>query len=338
MPPGRYANNIYAVTVWLPEAKMKRIIGVDIGATSIRVALGDERGNVFSRLKERTDESSGPEGISRQIVRMIHSLTSLTKVRHVGIGAAGPLDLKEGAIVHSPNIGFDYIPLVKPLVKELKVPVYLANDCVAGVVGEKEFGQGRGCANLVYVTISSGIGGGVFVDNHLLLGKDGNAHEIGHLTIDHEGKLRCGCGKKGHWEAYCGGANAPNFIRLQLETKTRREIESSLLGKIARGDLDTLSSKALFTAAKRGDKIALEVVGEMGRLNGVGFANVTSAYDPELITVGGAITLANPRLVLNPIRESIDRYSINRVPKIRITKLGEDSVLYGTLALSKYVK
>ena len=125
---------------------------------------------------------------------MIRSLKASGGFCKIGVASAGPLDLREGAVVHSPNIGFDYIPLVKPLEDEFKVPVYLCNDCVAGVIGEKELGYGRGYGNLVYVTLSSGIGGGVFVDNHLLIGKDGNAHEIGHITIDYEGKLTCGCG------------------------------------------------------------------------------------------------------------------------------------------------
>lgn len=318
---------------------MKFIVGVDVGGTNVRVALGDERGRILSRLTERTDKSSGPEGVSRQIVRMIRSLVGSGEGRilSIGVGSAGPLDLKDGSIVRSPNIGFDYIPLVRPLEEALNAPVYLGNDCVAGVVGEKEFGYGRSYANLVYVTVSSGIGGGVFVDGHLLIGKDGNAHEIGHLTIDHVGRLVCGCGKRGHWEAYCGGANASNFIKLQLESKPHAEVEASVLYKASGGEWGKLSSRDLFDAAKKGDKLALEIVEEMGRLNAIGFANVTNAYDPELITVGGAIALANPELILKPIKKRIAQHSLNRIPKIRLTKLGGDVVLYGALALPKYL-
>ncbi len=314
---------------------MKTIVAVDLGATNIRVALEDEKGSISSRLKERTDESAGPEGVGRQIIRMVRSLRP-ENIHSVGIGSIGPLDLREGSIVHPPNIDLDHIPLVEPLEEEFGVPVYLVNDCVAGVVGEKEFGHGKGYANIVYVTLSSGIGGGIFVDNHLLRGKDGNAHEIGHMTIDHEGKLTCGCGKRGHWEAYCGGNNASNFIKLQLESRTRKEIEASLLYKVSNGNLRRLTSKDLFESAKKKDRVALEIVNEIGRLNSIGFANITNIYDPELITVGGAITLANPDLVLGPIKKNIERYNINRLPEILTTKLGEDIVLYGALALSKY--
>jgi len=314
---------------------MNYTVGVDVGGTNVRVALGDAKNKIVSRLTERSERLSGPIGISQQIIRMIHSLGHAGRISCIGIGAAGPLDLKDGSIVHSPNLGFDYIPLVKPLEEEFGVPVYLANDCVAAVVAEKEFGQGRAYANLVYITMSSGIGAGVFVDNHLLLGKDGNAHEIGHITIDQSGRLVCGCGKRGHWEAYCGGANIPNFVKLELGSKARTEIERSLLYRACVGDFDKLSSEDLFESARKGDTLALQIVEEIGRLNAIGFANVANAYDPELISVGGTVALANPDLVLKQVRKLIGEYSVNRIPEIRLTELGEDIVLYGALALSR---
>jgi glucokinase len=317
---------------------MKYTVAVDVGGTRVRVALVDANGEIVFRLNETADKLSGPRGISQQLLRMIHLLESKGRICCVGIGSAGPLDIKNGLIVHSPHLGFDSIPLVKPLEEELKVPVYLANDCVAAVIGEKEFGEGKKCSNLVYVTISSGIGAGVFVDNHLLIGKDGNAHEIGHITIDCASKLVCGCGKRGHWEAYCGGANASNFIKYQLETRARTEIETSLLYRISEGDLSQLSSKDLYESAKKGDALAFEIVEEIGRLNAIGFANITNAYDPELIMIGGAIALANRRLILKPIRRLINQYSINKIPRIKITKLGEDIVLYGATVLSRWLK
>jgi glucokinase len=310
-------------------------VGVDIGGTNIRVAVGYGKGRILSRSDERSDKSSGPLGISKQIARMIRVMVPKKKIRCIGIGSAGPLDLGDGSIVHSPHLGFDHIPLVKPLKKELKVPVHLVNDCVAAVIAEKEYGHGRKCANLVYVTISSGIGAGVFVDDHLLMGKDGNAHEVGHITIDHKGKLLCGCGKRGHWEAYCGGNNALNFARYWIESKSSPGIESSLLLKISDNDLGKLSSRDIFDSASKGDKLALEIVEEIGRLNAIGFANITNVYDPELITVGGAIPLANPNMILTPIRRLINQHNLNRIPRIELTKLGEDSVLHGALALSK---
>ena len=317
---------------------MKYLVGVDVGGTNVRIALGNAKGNIAVRLNERSDKLSGPRGLSSQIKRMIRSLVDDERILCIGIGSAGPLDLKKGAIVHSPHLGFDRIPLLEPLEKEFRVPVCLVNDCVAAVVAEKVFGEGKKSANLVYVTVSSGIGGGAFVDNHLLRGKDGNAHEVGHVTIDQARRLLCGCGKRGHWEAYCGGDNIPNLVRLQLESEPRSDVESSLLYGKTDGNFGCISSRILFDAAKCGDKLASRIVDEIGRLNALGFANVNAVYDPEVITVGGAIALANPNLVLNPVRKLINESSINRKPRIKLTTLGEDIVLYGALALANKLK
>ncbi|MGQ9543587.1 MAG: ROK family protein [Candidatus Bathyarchaeia archaeon] len=316
---------------------MESIVCIDIGGTNIRVGFGDSKGRIVRRLKERVNKSSGPEGLSRQMLHIIRSLKGDDRILSVEVAAAGPLNLRDGSIINSPHFKFKRIPIVEPLENALGVPVHLANDCVAGVIGEKEFGAGRKYSNIVYVTLSSGIGAGVFVDNHLLMGKDGNAHEVGHITIDHSGKLTCGCGGKGHWEAYCGGDAAASFIKLQLESKSLRNVEASRLFKVSGGDLDRLSSKDLFDSAKKGDRLALEVVKSMGRLNAIGFANIVNAYDPELITVGGAIAISNPNLILEPVRKLIGQYSINRIPRIRLARLGEDTVLYGALKLSEYL-
>lgn len=314
---------------------MSYVVAVDVGGTNVRVALGNSNGRIIAHLSEKADKRSGPSGLSQQIARMIHSIKNGAEIRSIGIGSAGPLDLKKGSITNSPHLRYPRIPLVRPLKREFDVPIFLANDCVAAVVAERTIGQGKSCDNLVYVTISSGIGAGVFVDGHLLIGKDGNAHEVGHITIDHTGGLKCGCGKLGHWEAYCGGANASNFIRYQLESKLHTAIEDSRLYSVARGDLDSLTSEDLFESAKAGDNLALDIVEEMGRLNAIGFANIASAYDPDLITVGGAVALADAKLTINPIKRLIREYSINRIPPVRATGLGEDIVLRGALLLSR---
>jgi glucokinase len=315
----------------------KFAVGVDLGATNVRVALGDEKGHILARLSERTNLTGGREGVSRQIVRMIRSLPyegfKPEEVRGVGIGSFGPLDLKRGAIVKPANIPFDFVPLVKPIEKEFKVPVRLLNDCAAAVMGEKVYGVGKGVQNLVYVTISTGIGGGVYVDNHLLIGKDGNAHEIGHITIDLEGRLTCGCGKRGHWEAYCSGRSLPNYVQLLLKGMNPKKVEKSLFMRLAEGDIRNITSKMLYDAAKEGDALSMEIVEKVGELNAMGFASVINVYDPELITVGGAVVLRNTDLIMKPIKRHVSEYTINRVPNIIITPLGDDAVLYGALAM-----
>ena len=185
--------------------------------------------------------------------------------------------------------------------------------------------------DLAYITLSTGIGGGVIVDGHLLVGKDGNAAEFGHLTIDSTGRLRCGCGGRGHWEAYCSGNNLPNFLRLELK---RKGVKRSLLYELAGKDLSNLSAEMFFEAVRAGDGLSLELLQEIGRLNAMGFANVVNAYDVSLITVGGSMALKNGKLLVEPIKRYLKDYLINRPPRIMITPLGEDIGLYGAIALA----
>jgi len=253
-------------------------------------------------------------------------------LRGIGIGAIGPLDTRRGGIDNPPNLpGYRFIPLVEPLTTEFRVAVNLLNDCVAGVVGERTVGPGASEENLAYITISTGIGCGVYVDGHLLLGKDGNAHEVGHVVIDHQGKLLCGCGKRGHWEAYCSGRNLPNYARMILEGD-QQSLEESILDAYTGGDLSKLTARMIYDGAKKGDRTSLRIVEETGRLNAIGFANVVNVYDPALISVGGKVVLENEELILNPIKRRLSEYVVNKPPKIGLTSLGEDIVLYGALA------
>ncbi|MEM2110538.1 MAG: ROK family protein [Candidatus Bathyarchaeia archaeon] len=315
---------------------MKKLaIGVDLGGTNVRIALGKSDGQFLARLSEETEKKKGPEGVSKQIIKMIRSLLgekfSIKDVQGIGIGSTGPLNLDKGGLMKPTNIPYDFVPLVKPLEDEFRLPVYLMNDCVSAVVGEKYFGAGREHENLVYITLSTGIGGGIYVNNHLLIGKDGNAHEIGHFTIDYEGRLQCNCGKRGHWEGYCSGEGIPNFVELLLKDKKPKEIEGSSLAESLKSG-QKISAKTLYDAAKSGDQLANELVEKIGVLNAIGFACVVDAYDPSLITVGGTIALKNTELVLDPIKRHIEEHARNRVPEIILTSLGDDIGLYGALA------
>ncbi|MFQ6075353.1 MAG: ROK family protein [Candidatus Bathyarchaeia archaeon] len=307
-------------------------IGIDLGATNVRVGVGDNKGHILKRLSEKTDKQHGPEGISAQLIRMIRLLLKEIepKIRGIGIGSIGPLDLRKGAITESPNIPFNFVPLTEPIRSEFGAPLTLLNDCNAAVVGEREFGAGRGVDNVAYITLSTGIGGGVYVDGHLLRGKDGNAAEVGHMVIDFEGRLECGCGKRGHWEAYCSGENIPNYVRMLLKERT---VKNSSLMKLAGGDPQRITAKILYEAARNGDTLSLGIVDSIGRLNAAGFANVINAYDPSIITVGGTLALKHEDLIIKPIKRYVDDYAINRVPEIRITPLGEDAVLLGAIAV-----
>lgn len=317
-------------------SKPENWIGVDLGGTCVRVALSDEKGKFVGRMDEKVDKSNA-HAVSKQIARITRFLCAKHKLRinaikGIGIAAAGPLIQDEGVLIRPTNIPFDLVPLTEPVTEELEIPAYLINDCAGAALGESKFGAAKGLDNFVYVTISTGIGAGAIVNGTLLLGKDGNSHEVGHFVIDYAGKLICGCGKPGHWEAYCSGRNIPNFVRMRFREMPTGMVKESLLAKRMEGDLSKLAAADLFDAAKESDDLSLKLVNELGVLNAVGFANVINAYDPSLITVGGTVTLKNKDMVLAPIRKHVAEYSVNRVPRIKITPLGDDVGLYGAVA------
>jgi glucokinase len=255
----------------------------------------------------------------------------LRTIEGIGIGSAGPLHLKKGGLLQPSNIPYEFVPLVEPIEQEFGWKTLLLNDCSAAVMGEHFYGAGQGVNNLAYITISTGIGGGVYVDGHLLVGKDGNATEVGHFTIDLEGRLTCGCGGTGHWEAYCSGKGIPNYINLLLKDRSK-DLRSSTLLPFFRKESGKPSAKVLYESAKNGDALALEIVDLLGHLNAIGLACVNDAYDPSLITIGGSIPLNHFNLIMDPIKKYIGFHSINRIPEIKITPLGRDVVIYGALA------
>ena len=302
----------------------KATIAIDLGATNLRVALISKRGKCFKKIQSKTPKKGvSPQIIVAEIIRLIQIILQDTKANLKGacVSVAGPVDYQKGEVVNPPNIPFKRIPIVKPLSKFLKLPVLLYNDCNAAVWGEKHFGVGKKFKNIVYITISSGIGGGAIVDGHLLLGKSGSAAEIGHFKIDTKYNFPCGCKKgKGHWEGYCSGNNLPHFFKFWLKTN-----------KINFSTKNIKTSKDIFDLARRKEKIVLKFLEEIGRLNAAGINNVIVAYDPEIIVLGGSVVLYNKEFILPYFKKYIERFL--KVPKITITPLKEDVVLFGAASL-----
>lgn len=250
------------------------------------------------------------------------------------MASTGPMDINKGILIQPSNIPFKEVPLVKPIEETLEIPVFLLNDCTAAALGERKYGAGGEgeVDNIVYVNIGTGIGGGAIVDGNLLLGKDGNAAEIGHFTIDPEKRLKCGCGKRGHWEAYCSGKNIPKFVKMRIGEMDEKEVKESTLFESVEGNLSKLSSKIFYRCVKKGDKLAVELADEIGDLNSIGFANVIDAYDPSIVTVGGSVALNNREEVLTPVKKRINKRIRNIEPDIKMTPLGEEVGIYGAIA------
>ena len=310
-------------------------VAIDLGATRVRACLGTKEGKILRREARKMVHGEGVGEYLAQISTLVGEITKsipLERIQGVCLASPGPLDLKRGLITHTANLPYEDVPVIATLRESLGFEAHLVNDANAAALGEKEWGAGKGRSNIFYLTISTGIGGGAIVDERLLLGKDGNAAEVGHITIDSSGRLTCGCGRRGHWEAYCSGTGIPALTRLVWEELG--EARRALSGGELSTRMDSVSAADVFGEAARGDSFALRVVEEVGKLNAIGVANIADAYDPELVTIGGGVALNNPERVLSPIKKLVGDYAINRVPEVRITPLGDDAGLLGALSVT----
>jgi glucokinase len=309
---------------------MAYYVGVDLGATNVRAVVADDDGTVIGSAKRGTPR--GPTGIA--VTEAVMGVTRSAcegaavepgEVTAAGIGSFGPLDLAEGVVENPSNLPdtIDRIPLRGPLSVLLDTDrVFLHNDTTAGVIGER-FYSDRNPDDMVYLTISSGIGAGVCVDGHVLTGWDGNAGEVGHLTLDPNGFMTCGCGKDGHWEAYCSGNNIPEYAYELFE-------EDPVSTSLPMNGPD-FSAADVFDHASD-DEFAQYVLDQVAHWNTMGVANVIHSYAPLVIYVGGAVATNNPERVMEPIRERLDDMVFINVPDIELTTLGDEVVVKGALA------
>ena len=305
-------------------------VGVDLGATNVRAVVGDGGAAVLGSASR--DTPRGPTGIAvtEAVLGVTREACAAAEIdpseaTAAGIGSVGPLDLAAGVVQGPANLPdtVKRIPLVGPVSRLLDTDeVYLHNDTVAGVIGER-FHAERNPDDMVYLTISSGIGAGVAVDGDVLTGWDGNAGEVGHMTVDPHGYMTCGCGLDGHWEGYCSGNNIPDYAR-ELHADDPIETDLPLT------DPD-FSAVDVFGAAGD-DRFADHVIDQLAHWNAMGIANVIHAYAPIVVSVGGAVALNNPEAVLDPVREKLPEMVFINVPEVRLTELGDEVVVKGALA------
>ncbi len=290
----------------------------------MRTAIVDGGGKIIKKnIAKTVREGKSGKVVADQIIGEIKKLiggdSSERNYKGIGVSIAGPIDRKKGASANPPNMNFGFVPIVEPLKRAFRLPVSIINDCNAGALGEKYFGAGKKSRDIVYVTMSSGVGGGAIVNGNLLLGKNGNAGEIGHMAVDTKYNLSCTCRKgSGHWEAYASGSNIPKFFRIWAKSR-RLEVRFPS------------EARDIFEMARRKDKVVFRFMEELGKINGQGISNVIAAYDPEMIFLSGAVALNNFSLIMKYLKPHVDNFL--KMPKIVKSSLGDDAPLLGAAAL-----
>lgn len=304
---------------------MEIYIVSDIGGTQIRVAAFEVDTLNQISLQKIPTKNNDQTPLDR-LIQLIDETKQDHSVRAIAVAAPGFLDPDLGIVYEAPNIpGWDNLPLKKILEEKFDTPVYLGNDANMGALGEWKFGAGIGHRNLLYLTISTGIGSGAIVNNELLLGKNGLAGEFGHVTILPDGPL-CGCGKRGHIEALASGTAIMNYVNQEILSGKK-----SSLTKIKK-----ISGKDIHQAALNGDDLALKAYERAGNFLGIAIANFLHMLNPSILIIGGGVTSVGDFLFA-PMRKALQESIISPAYldelTITIAKLGDDVGIKGALAL-----
>jgi glucokinase len=306
---------------------MSLTVAVDIGGTQIRAAAY-EPNSLIPSCNHRTRTRAAEPGVFDRLVQSVEAVWQPGKVAAIGIASPGPLDPHTGTILDTPNIPewIDF-PVGAKLRERFGVPVYLENDANLAGLAEWQYGAGKGHNDLMYFTISTGIGGGVISSGCLVQGFRGMGAEVGHMIIDPDGPL-CGCGHYGHLESFSSGTAIARYVNEQLHAGQTSSLQSQ----------PKVSAAQVAEAALKGDALAISALERAGHYLGIGIANYLAIFDPSMLIFGGGVSQAG-ELLFKPFRESLKKhifhphYLDNLV--IAQAALGDDAGLLGALALAR---
>ena len=305
------------------------VIGIDLGGTNVRSAVVDPQGQVSHNAKIRVAGSGSAEDVIDRIAECVHITMDgcgRDAVWGIGVGTPGLIIYETGTIVYAPNVpGWVDFPLQSRLEERLGLPVTIENDANAAAIGEHWVGGGAGVRNMICITLGTGVGGAIILDNRIWRGTNGAGGEIGHMTVVENGAL-CGCGAPGCIEAY---ASAPAIARQAREALQAGE--TSRLTDLCGGDPGAITSAMVAQAAMEGDRVAHDVMSRAGTLLGVVIASLTNLLNPELFVIGGGVVNAGD-LLFEPIWEEVRKraykYSAGILDIVPAT-LGDDAGLIG---------
>ena len=306
---------------------MSNTVAVDIGGTHIRVAVY-EPDSTKPIAHNRTRSLATQPGVFDRLAQAIEAVWPAEKVDAIGIASPGPLDPHTGTILDTPNIPeWVNFPVAPKLSEHFGVPVHLDNDANMAGLAEWKYGAGKGHHDLVYLTISTGIGGGVISNNQLLQGHHGMGAELGHMLIDPDGPP-CGCGHFGHVESFSSGPSIARYVTEQLNAGQKSSLRTQ----------PDLSSHQVADAALQGDALAISAFERAAHYLGIAVANYLAIFDPSILVFGGGVSQVGD-LLFKPFEASLRKHVFHPhyLDDLVITKaaLGDDAGLLGALALAR---
>ncbi len=311
---------------------MPTIVSIDIGGTQLRAATYTQDQIHPLSVKRIQTKASEPDTFGRLVKLIEDVLPKDQKVDAIGVSLPGPVDPHAGIVMVTPNIKeWRDFPITSKLTEHFGIPSFLDNDANLACLAEWKFGAGRGHHNVLYLTISTGVGGGVIIEDRLLQGQHGLAAELGHSTIQVDGPL-CGCGQRGHLESFSSGTGIERYVAEQLAAGR----ESSLTLNSSGGA--KISAHEISKAAKFGDALSIEAYQIAGKYLGIGVANFLHAFDPSVVIFGGGVSQSGA-LLFDSFNISLKEHLMH--PKyleglvITRAELKDDSGLLGARALAE---
>ncbi len=303
--------------------------GVDVGGTTIKMGFFETSGKLIDKWEIKTDTSNGGENILSDIAKAIDNKLaqegiSKNDVQGVGVGVPGPVNSK-GIVLKCVNLGWGVFNVEEELASLTGLKVKAGNDANVAALGEMWQGAGKGSEDMVMVTLGTGVGGGIIVDGKVIAGANGAGGEIGHITVNDDEIEACNCGQYGCLEQY---TSATGIVRMAKRKLAKTDEETSLRA------VEELSAKVIFDEAKKGDKIATELVEELGKILGSTLSNIAAVTNPEVIVIGGGVSKAG-QILIDTIHKHFTESVFHACKDTRfvLAGLGNDAGMYGCVKM-----
>ena len=303
-------------------------IGVDLGGTKIYTAISNQLGEIMEEEVVPTEASKGAEQVITKIIDSIKKVSKnidASQIKAIGIGSPGPIDAKKGLIVSPPNLPIRNFNVVEAIKNEFGLPTFLDNDANAATLGEYIFGGGKGCENMVYITASTGVGGGAILNGKIYRGSTSNALEVGHTTVNPTGRA-CGCGNTGCVESMSSGIYIEKMANDYLSSGAKTSLKN----------YEVVTAKEVFKEASNGDAIANQILSETLSYLGIAVANCANIFDPAKIIIGGGVSNGGD-IVFEKINEQMQARCLGPILdhcKVEKAQLGGKAGVIGAVALA----